>query len=66
MFLTLAACGGFFLGWGEGRNKFVNECITVGNFTVWDYGLDKQRRFVCTEASVENAPEPENIKKSKI
>jgi hypothetical protein len=54
--LSIAAGGGFWLGHGLGRNQFTNECITVGNFTVWDYGTDKRRRFVCTEAPWESKP----------
>jgi hypothetical protein len=54
--LSIAAGGGFWLGHGIGRNQFTNECITVGNFIVWDYGTDKRRRFVCTEAPIESKP----------
>jgi hypothetical protein len=54
--LSVVAGGGFWLGHGLGRNQFANECITVGNFTVWDYGTDKRRRFVCTEAPMESKP----------
>jgi hypothetical protein len=57
--LALAAGGGFFLGWGEGRNKFANECITVGNFTVWDHGHDRRRRFACKEAQADTHSESE-------
>jgi hypothetical protein len=54
--LALAAGGAFWLGWGEGRLKFANECINIGNFTVWDYSQDLRRRFKCTEVleEVEN------------
>ncbi len=54
--LSIAAGGGLWLGHGLGRNQFTNECITVGNFTVWDYGTDKRRRFVCTETPMESKP----------
>ena len=55
--LSIAAGGGFWLGYGEGRNQFANECITVGNFIVWDYGADKQRSFVCNEAPMHSKPQ---------
>ena len=58
--LSIAAGGGFWLGHGLGRNQFTNECITVGNFTVWDYGTDKRRRFVCTEAPMGSEPRSED------
>jgi hypothetical protein len=51
--LTLTGVG-FYLGWQHGREKFANECITIGNFVIYDYGLEKQRRFVCEEAPMED------------
>ena len=60
LLLSLAAGVGFWLGHGLGRLQFTNECITVGNFTVWDYGTDKRRRFVCREAPVESQPPAED------
>ena len=56
LLLSIAAGGGFWLGNGLERVQFTNECITVGNFTVWDYGTDKRRRFVCREAPVDSQP----------
>jgi hypothetical protein len=49
--LTLTGLG-FWFGWQHGRVAFANECITIGNFVVYDYGLDKQRRFTCREAPI--------------
>lgn len=51
---------GFFLGWGQSRTKFANECITIGNFTVFDYGTDKHRKFKCTEVPFEEEPTVDN------
>lgn len=56
---AIVAGGDYYLGYGEGRNEFVNECITIGNFTAWDCGQDRRRRFICIEAPVDALPEPE-------
>ena len=61
---TLAAIlfwGGYVIGWGQGRTEFANECITIGNFTVFDYRTDKQRRFKCIEVLFEQAPSVDNM-----
>jgi len=59
LLLSIAAGGGFWPGHGLERIQFTNECITVGNFTDWDYGTDKRRRFVFREAPVESQPSVE-------
>ena len=50
--LTLIGLG-FYVGWERGRDKFADECISIGNFVVYDYGLEKQRRFKCEEAPLD-------------
>tara|TARA_R110000850_G_scaffold265861_1_gene395931 strand:- start:361 stop:585 length:225 start_codon:yes stop_codon:yes gene_type:complete len=54
--LTLTGLG-FWFGWQHGRVAFANECIIVGNFIVYDSGLDKRRRFKCEEAPMEGESE---------
>ena len=57
---AIVAGGAYYAGYSNGRTKFANECITIGNFVVWDYGQDKQRRFKCIEAEMETKPPAED------
>lgn len=57
---------GFFLGWGQGRTAFANECITIGNFMAHDYGLDKKRRFTCEEAPLESNDEADQTSEDGV
>ena len=63
-FAVILLCGGFYLGWSEGREKFANECIAIGNFTVFDYGNERHRRFKCTEVPYETPPPVKDQKTS--